>query len=370
MQDSNAKQSSGETTAENCSSGIPWIKRGDEFIRNAPPRPPPFIDGVLNEGEIGVISGPPNTLKTQICTEFARAVVLGDHAFGKFRARKGQVLFIEDESPAYAFAERLRSAGLEGREGFHIGHEPDFRFEDAKSVEALGAELAKLKIDLCIVDTLPSFHDADENSKKEIGPILKRMKRLRKMSPRTAFLYVQHDHKGTWGDQKRAPKPSMADVRGSGAFTGKIDIVFSVRPEREKSGPSKVAIRLTQTKNRDGPILRPLTLIRDFTKVGTDAWCVEGEGGSDMDEDGEDLRQRVLNAFTAKDASGNLVTYRSIPEIATAVGRRKKDVRVVLDALLKDGLVLRDRKGRLTVYRINEEKVPPSGPGANDNAVP
>ncbi len=368
MRDTNAKQSSGAAEAESASR-LPWIQQGDEFIRNAPPRPPPIIDRVLNEGEIGVISGPPNALKTQICAEFTRAVVLGDHVFGKYPARKGRVLFIEAESPVYAFAERLRSAGLEGRKGFYVGHEPNLSFEREQSVDALGAALEELKIDLCVVDTLPSFHDADENNKKEMSPILKRLKSLTKMSPRTAFLYVHHDHKGTWGDQQRTPKPSMADARGSGALVGMVDVLFSVRPKREKSGPSKVAITFTQTKNRDGPILRPLTLIRDFTKVGADAWCVEGEGGSGTNEDGEDLRQRVLDAFTVKDASGNFVTYRSIPEIATAVGRRKKDVRVVLDALLKDGLVLRARKGRLTVYRINEEKVPPSGPGANDNAV-
>jgi hypothetical protein len=200
-----------------------------------------------------------------------------------------------------------------------------------------------------------------------MGPILKRMKRLRKMSPRTAFLYVQHDHKGTWGDQKRAPKPSMADVRGSGAFTGKIDIVFSVRPEHEKSRPSKVAIKFTQTKNRDGPYLPPLTLVRDFTKVGVDAWSVEG--GSDTAEEEEDLRQIIFNSFIKRDASGNFVTYGSIDEVANEVGKRKKDVSEVLKALIKQRLVLCERKGRNKVYRINPDKVPQTGPGANDNAA-
>jgi biotin operon repressor len=353
IQQETPEKTSGEGVDVENDPELSWLVPVPTFVANAPSEQPPVITGLIHPGDVMILASAPNQGKTLCIFEMARGVAHGGEAFGgRFHARQGRVVIIEQEHRAAALAERLKRAALEDKTNVRLAWRSTFALDNPREVKKLGSALQKWKPSLCVLDPLADLHEVDENNKQEMGRVLKAMWKLVAMSPQTAFVYTHHDNKGSTQSEGR---PTVYSMRGSSSLGGKVDVAFSVKSKSEVD--SRLSITLTQTKNRDGAILRPLTFIYDFGQLGAAAWSVNGEEAPRTNRDaGPSLRQLVFDALKERGS------FRSIDEVATAIGRRKAAVNTVLQELKTEGIIVNSRSGgwKLT-------KALPGVDVANDN---
>jgi hypothetical protein len=324
------------------------VEPADEFVRKTPDPPPPLIQGIIHPGEVGFISGAPNGGKTYLAMELMRAVTTGTTALGRFTAQQGNVVFLEAEGQRHFLKQRLIATGLAGAKNLHIKHRSQFSFGKRADVDQLARTLKLLKADLLVVDPLASYHDADENSFKEMGAVVKEIQRLATECPKTAFLYLHHDNKGgQQGETNRRRQPSLAALRGHSVLAGAIDVAFAVA--KDSSTHSKLELTLSPTKLRDAAFPDPQKFIRDFTKVGAAAWSLVGDSNSPAHKE-KSLRQRIL------DALGEYGPFPSLDALAKQLQLRAAQVREAVDELMQEEppKVIRTKHGREVEYRLTD----------------
>lgn len=333
---------------------LSWLVPVPEFVANVPSEQPPVITELIHPGDVMILASAPNQGKTLCIFEMVRGVAHGGEAFGgRFHARKGRVVIIEQEHRAAALAKRLKRAALEDKANVRIAWRSTFALDNPREVKKLGSALQKWKPSLCVLDPLADLHEVDENNKQEMGKVLKAMWKLVAMSPQTAFVYTHHDNKGSTQSEGR---PTVYSMRGSSSLGGKVDLAFSVKSKSEVD--SKLSITLTQTKNRDGAILRPLTFIYDFDQIGAAAWSVDGEEAPGTNRNaGPSLRQLVLNALKQHGS------FPSVEALRVKIGRRKGDVSDVLNRLKIEEIVVNSRSDGWRLV-----KALPDANAANDNS--
>lgn len=333
---------------------LSWLVPVPTFVANAPPEEPPVIEGLLHPGEVMFLASQPNQGKTLCTFEMARGVAHGGGVFGgRFQARQGRVLIIEQEHRVSALVARLRRADLEDNANVRIAHRSEFMLHKPREIAKLGRALQKWKPLLCILDPLADLHDADENNKQEMGRVLIKMWKLVAMSPQTAFAYCHHENKASG---QAGGSSNLGSMRGSGSLGGKVDVAFSVKT-KSKEG-SKLSIELTQTKNRDGAMLNPITFSYDFNQEGAAAWSASGEATAGATRDaGPSLRQLVFDAIKEHGS------FPSIEALRVKIGRRKGDVSAVLNQLKAERKVINSRSGGWRLAKA----LPDADPG-NDEA--
>lgn len=205
----------------------PWLRSAADLLARPNPRPTPFlVDGLIVEGAVGVIQGPPKAAKTWAVLEIARAIVTGEPAFGRFaagsvdgivRARRdwdgvevhhpGPVIVLLEESGEKALHRRLDTLArghAQGAEAFrdlyygaNLGVQLDRPDWQTKLLQAVD----EIEPAAVFLDPLVRMKGAgrDENSQLDMAPVLEFLRELRESTePGRAVIYVHHTgHEGT-----------------------------------------------------------------------------------------------------------------------------------------------------------------------------
>lgn len=82
-----------------------------ELVRTAPPRPPMVIDGILPEGCVAMLAGPPGVGKSYLAMNACNAVASGGRFLDFLRTVQGGAIYIQCELPAWMLGERIRNLG-------------------------------------------------------------------------------------------------------------------------------------------------------------------------------------------------------------------------------------------------------------------
>ena len=187
-------------------------------VADLPPEPPErsawLVESLWARQAVGVLGGAPKTCKTYLALEMALAVASGTPCLGRFPVPDpGPVLLFAAEDAPRQIHARLR--GLALARGVDFGTLPvflilteqlrlDLEHDQARLVEAVDRHRPRL----LILDPFIRLHRVDENSAREISPLLADLRALQRRFS-LAVLLVHHT-------RKTNGQASGPDLRGSG----------------------------------------------------------------------------------------------------------------------------------------------------------
>lgn len=215
---------------------VPYIIR-DDYHAMKPQEPINYlIENLITNASVNVFYGEPGSKKTYSLLSMAVAVANGKDWLG-FKTKKSSVLFIDEESGEKRFSRRLNET-IQGEDCQPNGNIKyislgGFKLDRDICVQTLKKEIENNKIRLVIIDALAEIMDGDENSKKDVQPI---MAALRKIADNTncSIILIHHSNKG-------------GGYRGSSVIKAASDLMIQV-----VSLPDKDIIDFYIDKNRDG----------------------------------------------------------------------------------------------------------------------
>ena len=241
-------------------------------------QPPAFlVHKLVREGSVGFIAGEPKSLKSWLSLDLAFGVATGRSVFGAFAVpRPGRVLLVQEEDDAAMVRQRLcllaRAAGglwpsdenfrVAVRTGLEIfpGREADENVNN--QFLAFERDVLRHRPDLIIVDALHRLHAGDENSQREMVPVMRRFEALRRRT-NCAVLLVHHFRKAS---REKSGRGSQR-LRGSSALAAWSDNslyvlsrsredVLSISPESKYGPVEDFFVRMEQVQVDDSPGVR------------------------------------------------------------------------------------------------------------------
>jgi hypothetical protein len=186
-----------------------WFECAADLLAEPDPGETPFlVHELLVERSIGAIVGAPKQLKSWMLLDVALSVVSGTPALGSFAVPEpGPVLLIVEESGRKALHRRLdalvRGRGLDPEvcRQLHYSANKRVRLDDENWRTRLLKAATSRSWSLIAFDPLARLHTADENSQKELTPILHFFRELRDESDST-IPYVHHTGHTAGGRQR------------------------------------------------------------------------------------------------------------------------------------------------------------------------
>jgi hypothetical protein len=254
---------------------LPAIRYGDEDT--APPLQW-LVKGLLVEGGLSTIYGPPGTSKTFVALDLALHIAHGMEWFGR-RTVEGGVLYVSGEG-ASGMLLRMKAWRQEKGDGtrapfvlvpssvnlYDEEGEADVLIDDVK---AHGAALG-VPIRLIVLDTLSRMiGSGDEDKARDINMVVQRAEQVQRETG-AHVLIVHHSGK----DRDRG-------MRGSNALLGAVDASIEVS-RHEESGICEGKI----AKVKDGSAVAPFKYTLRQSVLG-------------LDEDGEEITSCVIEPTDA-----------------------------------------------------------------------
>ena len=191
-----------------------------------------LIENMWVDKSRGLIAGNPGVGKTWLALEMLLAVATGTPCFGKYPAKKGAVLLVEEEASEFNLARRLhcmaRARGLAHSDlsnFFHLTRKFVKMPQDAAKLFHL---TSGYDIKLIVFDSLRRFHDRDENSSSDMQAVLDSFAKLNIMTDASIVL-IHHLAKSN----EKSNKPLFERLRGSSDFWAWRDCLIGVEGEEE-----------------------------------------------------------------------------------------------------------------------------------------
>lgn len=270
-----------ERLADLVASTTPWVPPGFQsklglvlWQDMGKPRPPLeyLIKGWLTAGEVSILAGPSGSGKTFLVLDMAMCVARGMSFLGRYRAIEGAVLYQAGEGakglthkrlPAYRIAKGLawddalpfatlpRPVDL-----YHNDDHTNALIEDAQSLAAATG----LPVRLIVVDTTSAATPgADENTSKDVSPVLARCNRIA-VETGAHVLLVAHMN------------ADKTKVRGHTSWVANVDTVIICRKIENAHDAKNRLIREAEiTKQKDGEDGTKIRFVLPSTTIGHDA---------------------------------------------------------------------------------------------------
>ena len=202
------------------------------------PQPPIdyIIPNLITNSSLNVFYGEAGSKKTYSALSMAVAVANGKDWLG-FHTRRCPVLIIDEESGEKRLARRLHETmmGMNCLASGQIYYTclEGIKFDKQVHIADVESAILETKAKLVIIDALADVMDGDENSKRDVQPV---MNALRKIADNTdsAILLIHHSNKS-------------GGYRGSTAIKASSDLMVQVNNESDSS-----LIVFKTEKNRDG----------------------------------------------------------------------------------------------------------------------
>lgn len=180
-----------------------------EIYENPPPLPEALIEGILNVGELAIVSAPYDSFKSFLSLEMARAVATGDSFLGKFPVKgPSPVYFFQAEITKAFFAPRVNALRMSPEHRAHFWMDYDRMELEAKCIGILEQIIEVRGVKLVILDPLANFwvRGMRENDSGMVATALRPLLDLRKTG--TSFVIVH-------GDTKSEGESGPVRARGS-----------------------------------------------------------------------------------------------------------------------------------------------------------
>lgn len=226
-----------------------------ELLAKPEPKIEWLIENIWVDKSRGMIAGNPGVGKTWLALDMLLAVATGGLCLGKYQAKKGAVLLVEEEASEFHLARRLHS----------MARARHLKDTDLSTLFLLTRQFTKipddttelfhlisgLDIHLIVFDSLRRFHNCDENSSSEMQPVLDSFARLNVMTDASIIL-IHHLAKSS--DLSR--KPLFERLRGSSDFWAWRDCLIGVEGEEDAD------TAVCSFQFRDAEAQEPITIKR------------------------------------------------------------------------------------------------------------
>lgn len=285
------------------------------------PMQPYVVKGMIAEGDIGCIFGPPGAGKSLLAPFICYQVALGESAFG-MRTKQGRVFYCAAED---ATGLRQRVAALRIRQGDApelrvVSGISDLFSDDSPDLDQLLEAVEFETPKLIVIDTLAmAFPGLEENDSTGMGRVVAVGRKLAEHG--AAVIFVHH---GT--------KADGSTPRGHSVFNGALD--FSMQVTKDDQG----IVRGNLRKNRRGTTEKDIAFKIGVEKLGED-------------EDGDPITAAVAEELSAGEAARQ---PGLTPQQRTALQ--------ILEELEGEGTVNLQRWAEVTSerYRISDSPNPKS----------
>lgn len=311
-----------------------------------------MIEGVWQKTSHGMIAGEPKTYKSVIATDMAVSVASGKPFLGKFPVRhQGPVMYVQEENSPWLVKDRVKkisfSRGAMNGSATMFGSQltvemPDdlplyflnnmgFDFTNEEDRQFMEKSIQEIHPVLIIFDPLYlMLGDKDENSSKDIRPVLNWLLSLRyKYS--TSVIVLHHWNKA--GKSERGGQRML----GSVLFHGWVESAMYTRVVNEQNHQIEVEREFRSFAKPD-----LLNVTFNFGEPGDDYY---------------DARIATEAARITNDALIEFLksTRATIEEIKEATGLPVKQLRGRLDKLIKEGQITVNNDG-IYSYTYKEEE--------------
>ena len=234
------------------------------------------------------LAGDPGTAKTWLILELARAVATGRPFIDRFPTQQGPVLIIDEENGEARLHRRL--ARITGQTTddcpIHIASMCGVNLSHDRWIDSLHGKIVEIKPSLILFDSLIRVHRGGENSAEDMATLFAVFTSLRHDFD-CAVVFTHHLRKtGFIRDLGQR-------IRGSSDILAYVDSMLGLTK-------LETAYILWHLKNRDGDLIKPLSLSVQDTDANTTVIKVTGE----LDEENgkrEQARDLIMDALADGD---------------------------------------------------------------------
>ena len=290
-----------------------------------------LVESLLSRGGVMGLAGDPGTAKTWLILELARAVATGRPFLDRFPTQQGPVLIIDEENGEARLQRRLARITNQRLDDcpIYIASMCGVNLSHDRWIDSLYSKVVEIKPSLILFDSLIRVHRGGENSAEDMATLF------------AVFTYFRHDFGCAIVFTHHLRKMGFIRdlgqrVRGSSDILAYVDSML---------GLTKVetAYTLWHLKNRDGDLIKPLSLSVEDTDKNTTVVRVTGEVDEESSKreqardlimdalaDGDKLREE-LTAFIREAGISDRTLAAALKELETAKlivgtfeGRKKK----------------------------------------------
>jgi hypothetical protein len=279
-----------------------------------------FAAAYLAFGAITELDGKPKAAgKTTFVLAMIGAILAGEPFLGH-PTTKGPVVMLTEQPPASLRAALVR-AGLAQRDDFILLSWAEAAGSAWPEIVAKAEEACRnIGARVLVVDTLPQFAGLRGDAENNAGDALEAIGPLQLLAADGfAVLVTRHDRKagGEVGES----------ARGSGAFTGAVDIVLALGREPQASRPTMRHLGCLSRFEETKPDLVIELVGARYEVIGTSAEALAAA-----------QREKLLGALSGEPTA--------LAEIAEVIGEPPAAVRALLNTLFAEDLVARHGAGR------------------------
>lgn len=217
------------------------IIRGEDLLSTEIPETEFLVERLIPKNGIAMIVGEPNSHKSWVMMEIAKAVSQGQELFGKFKTIKTKVLYIDSEVPFSEIKRRWRKLKSEANSEVYFMSLPGIRIDVEEDLKALLEIIKGQEYSLAIFDSFRDIWTGNENDSQQAQGVMNAFAAIQRLNctillshhkPRSAMMGVSHA------------------VRGSTVFEAKCDSVLVIKKSKETETMHEIIIQ--QTKLREG----------------------------------------------------------------------------------------------------------------------
>lgn len=196
----------------------------DHTGEHTPKPAPSLIEGILRQGHKMMITAASKQGKSWLTTDLAWAIATGGKFWGRYRCKRGRVIYVNaelDEPDFWNRAERVAAErGIpegEARELFTAYHTRGLDVGISGLVDGLIEAWEGKRIAAVVIDPIYKYEDGDENKMEVVRALMAEVDRLAN-TLHCAVIYVHHHAKGQAGAREAIDRGA-----GSGGFARDYD---------------------------------------------------------------------------------------------------------------------------------------------------
>ena len=189
----------------------------NELLSDDSSPPKPVIDnGVLLDGTLLLLIGPPKSKKTFLTMNLALSIASGSDFSGFKVPKPKKVLYLLAEGGYYATRDRLKKMAKDKNQNLFVGFPNYLPVNTEDGYHFLYSLVKEVNPDVLILDPLIKFHDVDENSASQMSDVLGK---IRTMMAELKLSVILVHHTG---------KVASRDGRGSSVIVGDYDSCIEI----------------------------------------------------------------------------------------------------------------------------------------------
>lgn len=331
------------------------IQTFDSVMSSLQTTPGWLIPGFWMKQSHGIVAGEPKSMKTTLFMDAMISVATGAPFLGKYPVEEtGKVLYVQNENAEWIMRDRfekmLKSKGIVGKVKFQdsttklkiqfppevpmfMVNQQGFTLTDQDQQDWLEETIAEMKPALVVLDPLYLMFDGDIASAQELFPILQYLLYL-KNEYKCGIVLIHHWNKG--GESKRGGQRML----GSTTLHGWIESAWYLKSMPTDGDEAEIVM---EREFRGAGLHSRLEVRVKMGDMGDPTYEVAVDDY--FEPESNDAGKRAKPETMREDIESIVVSRKGVTEayITAHTGYNAKQVNEVLDGLIKNGLVYREK---------------------------